>query len=396
MQNNYLPRQSKKRTMARKHYNWKKLTFLVWPLAVLLSFIGLVDVLDGGRIRGWAIYAGGAVVAIYCHTTMVLWPVIATVAVLGDAAMQREWRWRNVVMLLAADIATMLASGWVLIMAFAQMRSQAAANITWLMPLGWVDFWTTCNLQLLAGGLYGSVAMAAAMVLGLWRGWRVRAVRLALWITLGTVIIFKAADGVHPIVSDFTLHWAFNFTALIAAAALCGTKRFLYGAALVVLSVAGLVDLQGTGQPFVPQNWRQTVQTVAARRDTVLLASHESIGVVIEQACLVEFGSTRCPFPLVVMADPRQTDNWAFGGYHGVLVAPDRVHAVLGQARVVYAFSRYYYTPLEHLGMRAGDWPNVYWDDGELIGPIPVRAFDPPAPHKPDPDAQYTGAPDPQ
>jgi len=141
------------------------------------------------------------------------------------------------------------------------------------------------------------------------------------------------------------------------------------------------------------------VQTVAGQRDTALLASHEAIGVVIEQTCLVEFGSPACPFPLVVMADPKQTDNWAFGGYHGALVAPRNVRAALGQSRVVYAFSRYYYTPLQHMGLHPGTWHEVFWDDGELIGPIPVHAFDPPAPgdppRVPDPDAQYTGAPDP-
>jgi type IV secretory pathway VirB2 component (pilin) len=376
-------------------------------LAVLVSFIGLVDALErAGTRRGWLVYAGGAVVAIFCHTTMVLWPVIATLAVIADAGLCRDWNWRPIVRLLAADVATAVLSGWVLVMAFAQLRSLAAANITWLEPLGWADFRTTCKLQLLTGGAVSAGLMAAAMAIGAWRGRHVRAVRLAIGVVIGAVVLFKATDMVHPIVSDFTLHWGYNFSVLIAAASLVGggEARPLHRAGVVLvlagMALAGLVDLLLIEPDWQPQDWRRTVQTVAARPDAALLASHESIGVVIEQTCVVEFGKLPCPFPLVVMADPKPTDNWSFGGYHGALVAPSDVRAALGRAREVFAFSRYYYTPLQHLGLHPADWHEVFWDDGELIGPIPIHAFDPPgpgeAPRVADPDAQYTGAPDPE
>jgi len=225
-------------------------------------------------------------------------------------------------------------------------------------------------------------------------------VRLSFGVVIFTLVLFKVTDRIHPIVSDFTLHWCYSFTVLIAAAALSGSWRRPLVAlpVLAVVMVAGLVDLLVIDPEWQPQDWRRTVQTVAAHPGAALLASHESIGVVIEQTCVVEFGHLPCPFPLVVMADPKQTDNWSFGGYHGRLIAPRDVRMALGHASAVYAFSRYYYTPLEHLGLHARDWHEVYWDDGELIGPIPLHAFDPPAPGEPprvpDPDAQYTGAPD--
>jgi len=369
-------------------------------LAVLIGFVALVDALDGVRARrNWAIYVVSAVVAIHCHTTMVLWPVIATLAVLADAAMTRTWCWPVLIRLIVADAVTAVLSGWVLVMAWAQMRSHSADNITWLAPLGWQDFAVTCNLQLLTGGVIGSVLMALAMAIGLWRGRRVRAVRLAAAIALGAVVLFKAADRIHPIVSDFTLHWAFSFTALVAAAALAPPmlrwQRWIVPGAVVAVLAGGLVDVMLLEPPFVPQDWRQTVRTVAADPGAALLADHESIGVIVEQGCLVEFGSTHCPFALVVLADPRLTDNWAFGGYHGPLLDPAGARAVLRGARRVYAFSRYYYTPLEHLGLRPKGLAQVYWDDGELIGPIAPQAFAAPAPYPIDPDAQYTGAPDP-
>lgn len=372
-------------------------------LAVMVSFIGLVGALEG-RGRGWLVYAGGAVTAIYCHTTMVLWPVIATLAVLGDAALRRNRDWRMLVRLLIADMASAVLSGWVLVMAYAQLKSASAANITWLEPLGWKDFWITCNLQLLGGGSIGSALMALAIAIGLWRGRHDQAVRLSAGIVLGTLGLFKGTDLIHPIVSDYTLHWCFSFTALLAAASLADLRpgarvhplvRLL---ALALVAGAGLVDLLVFDPVWQPQDLRRTVHTVAHRPGAALLVSHEAMGVVIEQTCLVEFGRLPCPFPLVAMADPRQTDNWAFGGFHGQLIAPAGVRKALGGADQVFAFSRYYYTPLEHLGLHAGDWPQIYWDDGELIGPIPVHAFDSPPPgappRVPDPNARYTGAPD--
>ncbi len=117
------------------------------------------------------------------------------------------------------------------------------------------------------------------------------------------------------------------------------------------------------------------MRTVAQTSGSVLLASHESVGLVIEQACRMEFRRPGCPFPLVVMANPSPADSWSSGGYGGRLVAPREVPAALRGARTVYAFSRYVYTPLEPLGLYPGDYREVQWDDGELIGPIPIEDF---------------------
>jgi len=375
-------------------------------LAVLASFIGLIDALEHRHPRrGWLVYVGGAVVAIHCHTTMVLWPVIATLAVLADAGVRRDWRWWPVATLMAANLAIAVLSGWVLVMAFAQLRGMAAANITWLEPLGWADFAISCNLQLLTGGTVTAALMAVLMVIGAWRGRHDRVVRLSIAAAIATLVLFKATDMIHPIVSDFTLHWAYSFTALVAATALSGAapatlrQQVATVCTLIAVTVAGLTDLLLIEPAWQPQDWRRTVQTVAAAPGTALLASHEAIGVVIEQTCLVEFGHLPCPFPLVVMADPSPTDNWSAGGYSGPLVAPANLRAALGPVHQAYAFSRYVYTPLEHIGLHAHDWPEVYWDDGELIGPIPVHVFDPPPPgappRVPDRQAHYTGAPDP-
>lgn len=373
-------------------------------LAVWVSFLGLARALEApGRWRGWVVYGAGALVAIHCHTTMLLWPVIATLAVGLEGALRRAPDWRVIARLIAADALVALGSAWVLVMAVVQLRGSRAANIAWLQPLGWSDFWATCNLQLLAGGTIATALMAGLILAGLWRGRHDRVVRLAALIAGLAVAVFKATDAVHPIVSDYTLHWAFGFGALVAAAALRGQAWSWRGHVLALALIggvlgSGLYEMAYVEFRMVPQDLRGTVETVAAHPGSALLASHEAEGVVLQQACLVEWGRLPCPFRLVVLTDPKPTDNWAFGGYRGRLVPPAGARAALDGASRVYAFSRYFYTPLQHLGLDPADWHEVYWDDGELIGPIPVSAFDPPGPDEParvpDPNAEYTGAPD--
>jgi hypothetical protein len=378
-------------------------------LAVLVSFSGLLDVLDAGRARrrGFVLYALGAIVAIYCHTTMLLWPAIATFAVLVDTALRRESQMRALVALIAADGAIGLASIWAIAIALAQIQT-AGANIAWLQPLGWMAYKSTLNLQLLTDGAFSSATMGLLMIVGGWRNFARREVRLAIVIIFATLVLFRMADRVQPIVSNYTMHWCFTFTALVAAAAMQRGRdgeswrlRARRGLAIVAVCgailVGGLADLLWIEHMAVPQDLGRTVRTVVAHPGSALLASHESVAVVLEQTCLVELHALPCPFPLVVMADPRPTDSWARGGFHGQLVAPEQVSGALGRADPVYVFSRYFYTPLPHLGLHAKRWHQVTWDDGELIGPIPAAAFGPPRPGEPPrvPDyaAQYTGVP---
>jgi hypothetical protein len=373
--------------------------YVLAELGVLVSFIGLLDAIEreGAAARsGWALYGLGATVAIYSHTTMLLWPVIVTIAVMADAAIQRQFRWRQVAALIAANLAILAASGWVVAVTLAQLHGRTA-NIAWLEPLTWNDYLGKIDLQLFAYETWGAVSMLLLVLIGTWRAWRQRVVRLSFFVVIGTLVLFRLAEAVHPIVSDFTMHWCFSFTALLAGAALPATwrgARWRASLAYLILAVATYYAADSSGATGIPQDWRYIVRTVARDRGAAMLASHESMGVVIEQVCLVEFGRTPCPFPLVVMADPHPTDNWAAGGYHGRLVAPGQVRAAIGRAPRVYAFSRYYYTPLEHLGMPRDRWFQAMWDDGELIGPIPASAFDAAHAGAPDYNAQYNGIDD--
>ncbi|TCM19657.1 hypothetical protein EDF56_103300 [Novosphingobium sp. PhB165] len=354
--------------------------YVLAKLAVTVSFVGLLAALesDSKARRSWALYVGGALVAIYSHTTMLLWPVIATLAVLAEAALCRSIGRTALQRLLAANLAVAVLSGWALWIAAMQVHA-ASANIAWIEPLSFDDWLSSVNLQLLLDGEIGSGLMAALMVVGVARTFRDRTTRLALFIVIAALAAFKVADRIHPIISDYTLHWCASFTVLLAAAALAGGGRrfgiLAQGVTLAGVAAVGLYELVTLVWIPQPQDWRRTIQTVAHTPNSALLVSHESVGLVVQQACMLEFHRGDCPFPLIVMASRAPTDAWAFGGYRGPITPVRQVRTALVPARRVYAFSRYVYTPLPPLGLDENRYRRVEWDDGELIGPIPASDF---------------------
>ena len=287
--------------------------------------------------------------------------------------------------LLRANFAIVAFSSWVLWIAVAQLRHHAS-NISWIQPLSLEDYVSSVDLQLLLDSTNSSAAMIALMALGILRTAKNRVTRLSLLIVLGTLLAYKAADWVHPITSDYTMHWCASFTILLGAAALAkppatagrGWRAAHYIAAGPL--VAGLIALalyeldEDVGIPF-PQDFRYTVNTVADTKGAALLVSHESVGLIVNQACKLEFQRPNCPFKLVVMQNPAQTDSWAFTASPSAPIPARAVPGALAGASEVFVFSRYVYTPLHQLKMSAKGYRIVSWDDGELIGPIPTRAF---------------------
>jgi len=373
-------------------------------LAIAAAFLGLLRAREGKHLLpasrnaknrfplmarcsgGWPLFVAGSVIAIYSHTTMLLWPPVAALALLLDALIRREPLRPLLRPLVLSGLAILALATWEVWTVAIQMQ-HATGNISWIKPLEWHEFLDSANLQLLYDDPLNSPLLALLALIGAVRTFRQRTTSLSLLLIPLSLAAFKLADAVHPVTTDFTLHWAALFPALLAAAAfapyanervhpcLTRTSRVLAPALLGALALSGARELTREGTLPRPQDWRQTVTTVARTPGAALLASHESIGVVLTQMCRVQFHTPRCPFPLVVMANPSESDMWAKGGYPGPLVQPRDVAAALGHPGTVYAFSRYVYTPLEPLGLDPGDYPEVEWDDGELIGPIPPADF---------------------
>jgi uncharacterized membrane protein len=359
--------------------------YVLARLAIAASFLGLLWAREG-RPRGWPPFTAGAVVAIYCHSTMLLWPPVAALALVLDALIRREPLRPLLRPLSLAALAILALSTWEIWTVAIQMRA-ATGNISWIKPLEWDDFLASANLQLLYYDTLNSSLVALLALIGAVRTFASRTTSLSLLLIPLSLLAFKLADAIHPVTTDFTLHWCAMFPALLAGAAfaphrngrihprLARGSRWLASAALGLLTLSGAYDLTQEGTVPRPQDWRRVVTTVARTPGAALLAAHESIGVIVTQACRVQFHTAKCPFPLVVMANPAESDMWARGGYPGPLVAPHDVAAALGHPGTVYAFSRYVYTPLEPLGLDPGDYTETQWDDGELIGPIPPEDF---------------------
>lgn len=90
--------------------------YVLAKLGVTVSFAGLLLALEGDKRRamGWAAYVVGAVVAIYSHTTMLLWPPIAYIAVLGESLFSRGPTRPRMAGLVKANLVVAGLSTWVL------------------------------------------------------------------------------------------------------------------------------------------------------------------------------------------------------------------------------------------------------------------------------------------
>jgi hypothetical protein len=311
---------------------------------------------------------------------------LAVGAVLLDWAVAPGLTRPSFLRLVVAAGAAFILSTWVIVTAALQLHAHSA-NIAWIEPLDLADFVSSMNLQLLLDSTVGSAVMLVLMAVGAARTFALRVTRLALFVLVLGVATLKAFDSVHPVISDFTLHWAASFTVLLASAALAPTQGPLtsvrrlaapLATAVVLASFAlfGPWSLEREAYISKPQDWQASIRRVHATPGSAMLVSHEAMGLIVQQACMLEYHGPTCPFPLIVMANSAQTDNWALGGYRGPIVGAFRVRRALGNARKVFAFSRYHYRPLDPFGLDKGDYEEMEWDDGELIGPIPVSAFD--------------------
>ena len=346
-------------------------------LAITVSFIGLTGALGEphpGRARRWrglAAYAAGAVVAIYCHTTMLLWPVIASLAAL--LALGPRIGWRRLGGLLAANLAVLLAAGWSLWLSWIQLHGHTD-NISWIQSLGLRDFLLAARYQIVSSGIQNLILAVVLTAVGTLRGWPALPTRLALFSLALGLVLFKLGDGVHPIVNNSTLFWASTLVVVLMSAALAernGTARSpVVSAAVLALAVlAGAFQLLRV-PAAVPNDWGQVIRTLRAKPGSALVVTHEVMGVLGQQACRLETGSARCPFRLIVLADPRRSDAWSRGAFAGRLVPPDDLPRALAGSREVYVLDREPYEPLPALGVKPQPWPEIRWSDGELIGPL--------------------------
>lgn len=352
-------------------------------LTTTVSFFALLRVVastvDGGTSRaGWLIYAGGALAGLYLHTTAVLWPVAAVLALM---TLDRRFRpggaqWRA---LFLANLAVAGGGAWWLGMTWLQLRSPNG-DIGWMQGLGagktTLVFVATMlqSRQIKAWQAIGPLLIAVLIAVGVVRTWCNERTRLTILLFLWSTALFLLINLRQPIILDRTLFWLSIFPLVLAAIGLASVRTprvfWVIGAALLLSQTANLALL-------VPrlerEDWRAAVDTAAGDRQAVVLVEGEAMNVAFGRACAVELGTAPCPFPVItLLAGHASLDGWGRGYAIPARASPDGRLQLPADAHL-YVFRRPLHDVLDdlHVAGLARTWPAAPLVEPALVGPLP-------------------------
>jgi hypothetical protein len=317
-------------------------------LSTSLSLFGLLVLNEDGESKwnmsiGAGTYAAGSIASIYFHSTMFLWPIIATTAAMTGFMRRFSQHRPRIVRLVVANGLVFFCTLWWLIITAAQL-SAANRNINWIPPLTLSEYrlilsraitltrypegWERITILIVMG-------FAAA---GAWLTRRKPAAQLLARVFIFSIIGFGVVGTIKPIVLDRTVFWMTGMTAVLVAAGLSAVSARVAAVCGTALISLLLLNLAHSRPKFEYQNWRGALTAVAADPAGVLVVRGEAMGIATGLACETELlVQQRCPFPMVVVADTNSSMNpWAIGLLRQSVIAP----AVLRHA--ASAGSHYY------------------------------------------------------
>lgn len=296
--------------------------------AVLVATWGMVRYLERRRARDLLLYAVAATIALYAHTTLLLFVLIANLAMLWllrrDRAAMLRW--------VGANAAVALAWSWWGWITLRQLTG-GHGDITWIARPDLAAAWRmTGEAYAFAfapdGGLVAGVALAAILGAILWLAWRDRrpAVVLTATFALAAPVLLFAVSQWVPIFLPRTLCWAAGCATVLLAVAVV---RIPLRSVSVALAVALLVLEAVTLVRWLPvrqeEGWREAVAAVAqASSAPVLLVQGDAAGLAAAHY------AGNFNVPVVVLArDPGDGDRWGDG------MAPDLPHVDAGGAQAL-------------------------------------------------------------
>ncbi|MGK6325383.1 glycosyltransferase family 39 protein [Sphingomonas sp. DT-51] len=356
-------------------------------LAVAVSFAGLLHVALAATPRarrwGWLAYVAGAVAGIYLHTTGVIWPAAATLALMLVDPRFRPFRGSAWVTLLVADLAIALATAWWLYMTFLQL-TQPNGNLGWLQGLGVRKSALIYVATLLQSRQVSLLQLPAPLLvagfaaLGAWRGRTEAATRLTLACLVVASALFVVLNLKQPIFLDRTILWLSLFPLVLAARGAASLHGRWYLAAAVAAAAALAMTLALTRQNLLKEDWRAVVTRTAADPRAVLFVDGEAMGIATEMACRVELHRPTCPFTVVPLVAPGpQLDGWGRGLAAAVGARAD-AGAVPAGARA-YVLRRPFHDALLDLRDAGLLSPATVGETPErpvVIGPLPPRSLE--------------------
>ena len=353
----------------------------IFLLCALLVAIDAVSVLTADGVgRGKAAraavgYVVAATLAIYLHTTAILFPAIATLAVLiADPTWLATPR--RLVLLIGSNLLIVMGSGWEIRQAVLQLLHHNS-NIA---PIGLVgpheisrESLHTLFLAAVPGFLTLAIAlMLSALVLGFVALDR-RRYETRLLIAIGAIalLVLSSLGMVVPVFVPRTIFWISVVPTILAASAIARLPRPALRWGVAAALVAALAFDTARVAPMLEQeDWNTPVDVLARHPGAVLIVEGEATAVLADGICRHRLRVSACPYPIIAVIDPQDRyDTWAEGSYSGTTVAVERLRAAVG-ARTVFFFRKNYGHDLPELLHARGLGAGVPVNGPVFIGPL--------------------------
>ena len=320
---------------------------------VALSLIGLLWLFrDGPVLRSrigpaMLLYIAGSLVAIHSHTTLFLWPAMASMGVLlvcwRDLIQSRA---RLLLVFGAANLVVLMAAGWWRWVTAMQLGTPND-NIGWIKVPGVRDLpWLFSRAMLLVRMAHGSekialVAVIALAITGAVRTWSQRTTKLITVLGVISTGGLALVGMYKPILTQLTVFWPSVFSLLLAGMGLGSIKsRRGYWSLLAAVTVLLGINLQLSRWSFIQEDWTGALRRVAGRPNAMLVVESEPMGLLARRACRVTFpGAATCPVRvLTVQTGSHHFDRWARGLYGSPILPWEAVPKIVPPSVELYTF----------------------------------------------------------
>lgn len=291
------------------------------------------------RWRGWipglVLYLGGAAVAIYSHTTLLLMPILGGGFVLARLALATPRRWRAASAWLGVNM--LLALLWAWWARITLLQAQSRLTIGWIgsPSLGYaVRMTAESYLPWQIGPVqYGVATLAtAAAVAGAWQ-WRSQGDRLLLpFLAAALPITLYLVSLKVPVFLDRTVYWGSAPFLVTVAAGITGLRlpwqSAVAGTVAVAASVAGWLA-------WYPQReiepWQGVVDAIERQRPgAIVVLDGKGPVLAMQRYCR----RPACTLSIVGIPSPA-TDSWASGFAVPGMILPDALVGLVRSGRTI-------------------------------------------------------------
>jgi uncharacterized membrane protein len=339
---------------------------------------------EGTRLaqrRALIVYACAVTVAIYLHTTMILFPAFAFAAVIAANPTRYRAQPKLLLPFLYANFTILIASAWAIRMALLQIiyRSDNIAAIGLVDPRRVVEH-TLLTLFFVGGSGVLSYVVAVPLLL-----LTIRFVvtdrhnehsRLLAGLAGNSLLVLAGLGMFVPVFVPRTIFWMAGIVAVLSAAALARVRPPLRRVVLPVTAIALAIDTFAMLPKLEEEDWNSPVRIVAAHPGASMLVQGESMAVLADSVCRRQ-RSAPCPYAIVAVTVPHDPyDSWGSGLFAGPKI-PIVDLPTYAAGRTIFLFRKRYYHNLPDLLHARGLGSGISSNGPPLLGPLPASALEP-------------------